>query len=163
MHVILPCHPVGQWLSFSCCSSASANGCLKHVCRRPSHAEPVTDLRDNILPLQVHPQGIRLLVGKRVQQEIFMDDLVMPDADPTAIHIKHACIQDPYLLVHLSDLTVGLFKASSPGGSLLLQPACIQDSFLLVHVSDLTIWPLLSFLTWCVFVSHADLRCSPNC
>ncbi len=68
--------------------------------------------------MQVHPKGIRLLVGKRLQSEIFVDDLVMPDVDPAPIHIKHASIQDPYLLVHLSDSTVGLFLASSPGRSL---------------------------------------------
>ncbi|KAK9865948.1 hypothetical protein WJX84_010709 [Apatococcus fuscideae] len=73
------------------------------------------NLCGNSTVVQVHPQGIRLLVGKRVQQEIIMDDLVMPDSDPAAVHIKHACIQDPYLLVHLSDSTVGLFQASSPG------------------------------------------------
>ena len=81
-------------------------------------------MQHGILRMQVHPQGIRLLVGKRVQQEIFMDDLVMPDADPAAIHIKHACIQDPYLLVHLSDSTVGLFQASAPGRACFTTPDC---------------------------------------
>ena len=84
--------------------------------------------------LKVHPKGIRLLVGKRLQQEILIDDLVMPDVDPAVVHIQHASIQDPYLLVHLSDRTVGLFLASSPGQlctkhsepRLLVDRACLK-------------------------------------
>ncbi|QDZ23267.1 subunit 1 of cleavage and polyadenylation specificity factor [Chloropicon primus] len=62
---------------------------------------------------QVYKKGVRIMVGTKVAQDISCKEILSStklEGDPSDLEIKDACVCDPYVLVLLSNGTLGMLR-----------------------------------------------------